>query len=320
MGNSLCSATGVSPSEASQEIVLPRVETKLLDEYMALCKAQGLGFGSWGGAITSQDTLLVIDMQNDFLPADVAPLGGAFGVAEGGSTVGYICSLIRAFNQVGALVVATRDYHPLEHSSFIPQGGPFPAHCVQGSPGSKFFPAIGDALKKASDSGKGKVEIAFKGFVEEVDSFGAMKYDEAYYKEHVGHCQWQCQSTNKDQVSCAGPWTGGFCFKCANLQNDIDAPPDVMAVMYKDRRPLEKVIGKGGRMLVVGLALDYCVLDSAVNGAKIGYKAFIAAEAARAANIPGLGTFGSGFLTDPKFFTDKLKTNNITLVHVSDIK
>ena len=35
------------------------------------------------------------------------------------------------------LVVATRDWHPPDHGSFAAQGGPWPPHCVQGTPGAE---------------------------------------------------------------------------------------------------------------------------------------------------------------------------------------
>jgi hypothetical protein len=45
--------------------------------------------------------------------------------------------LIHAFSKAGAKIIASKDYHPDGHVSFMEQGGPFPAHCVQGSPGSQ---------------------------------------------------------------------------------------------------------------------------------------------------------------------------------------
>ena len=90
------------------------------------------------------DALVVIDMQADFLPHDAAlnPHGGRFGVPEGDHLVGTIVRLIDAATDAGATVVATRDYHPFDHVSFTTQGGPFPAHCVQGTKGSKLVPPM----------------------------------------------------------------------------------------------------------------------------------------------------------------------------------
>ncbi len=78
------------------------------------------------------DALLVIDMQVDFLP------GGALGVAAGHEVVAPINHLIELYREQGLPVVASRDWHPQDHCSFAPQGGPWPPHCVAGTPGAGF--------------------------------------------------------------------------------------------------------------------------------------------------------------------------------------
>lgn len=93
------------------------------------------------------DVLVVVDMQNDFIPG--AEGGGRLGTSEGKQISPLICDLIAAAAAGGARVVATRDYHPRSHCSFDANGGPFPVHCVQGCPGSHFFPPIAEALDRA---------------------------------------------------------------------------------------------------------------------------------------------------------------------------
>lgn len=78
------------------------------------------------------DALLVIDMQVDFLP------GGALGVADGQETIAPVNHLIELFAARGLPVFASRDWHPVGHCSFIEQGGPWPVHCIAGSPGAAF--------------------------------------------------------------------------------------------------------------------------------------------------------------------------------------
>jgi nicotinamidase/pyrazinamidase len=73
--------------------------------------------------------LLIIDLQNDFLP------GGALAVPHGDEVIVPINKL--AASGPFGLVVATRDWHPPEHSSFSAQGGPWPAHCVAGTQGAQ---------------------------------------------------------------------------------------------------------------------------------------------------------------------------------------
>ena len=91
--------------------------------------------------------LLVVDIQNDFLP------GGALGVKEGDSIIPITNEIIHyPFD----LIVATKDWHPYTHGSFadnhsgkkigdhINLGGLdqilWPVHCLQGSQGSEFAP------------------------------------------------------------------------------------------------------------------------------------------------------------------------------------
>lgn len=76
--------------------------------------------------------LIVVDMQNDFCP------GGALGVA-GGDLLGP--ALGRAAEGAGT-VVATRDHHPANHVSFSSRGGPWPSHCVVGTPGAELHPSV----------------------------------------------------------------------------------------------------------------------------------------------------------------------------------
>ena len=105
--------------------------------------------------IGPDDALVVIDMQRDFVPADPLgnPNGGRFGVAEGLDIIDTIVKLVDMAADPGATVCATRDYHPHDHKSFVPQGGPFPPHCVQGTVGARFMPQIAAALARALAQG-----------------------------------------------------------------------------------------------------------------------------------------------------------------------
>jgi nicotinamidase/pyrazinamidase len=71
--------------------------------------------------------LIIVDVQNDFCP------GGALAVAGGDEVIEPINSLAREMD----VVVATRDWHPPDHRSFVSQGGPWPVHCVQDTPGAE---------------------------------------------------------------------------------------------------------------------------------------------------------------------------------------
>lgn len=82
------------------------------------------------------DALLIVDVQSDFLP------GGSLAVPRGDEVVAVLNGCVQAFRQAGLPVVATRDWHPPDHCSFRPQGGPWPPHCVAGSAGAGFAPGL----------------------------------------------------------------------------------------------------------------------------------------------------------------------------------
>lgn len=80
--------------------------------------------------LSNHDALIVVDVQNDFLP------GGSLGVPNGDQVIHPLNRCICAFLACQSLVVLTRDWHPINHCSFQPQGGPWPVHCIQGSEGA----------------------------------------------------------------------------------------------------------------------------------------------------------------------------------------
>ena len=94
--------------------------------------SEGAGTVSLGAG----DVLLVVDVQNDFLP------GGALGVQAGDRVVPVLNRYIRHFLSQGLPVIFTRDWHPPKHCSFQAQGGPWPPHCVAGSEGAEFAPGL----------------------------------------------------------------------------------------------------------------------------------------------------------------------------------
>lgn len=92
--------------------------------------------------------LIIVDIQNDFLP------GGALAVPDGGAIIQIVNAVIQRSKRAGHLIVATQDLHPSDHKSFASQhpGKPagsvinldgldqvlWPDHCVQGTAGSDF--------------------------------------------------------------------------------------------------------------------------------------------------------------------------------------
>jgi nicotinamidase/pyrazinamidase len=86
--------------------------------------------------LSNTDALLITDIQNDFL------YGGALPVPQGEQVIPILNEYARRFSQHGAHVLASRDWHPINHMSFKAQGGPWPPHCVQETDGAKFHPDL----------------------------------------------------------------------------------------------------------------------------------------------------------------------------------
>lgn len=78
------------------------------------------------------DALIVVDVQNDFLK------GGSLEVPQGKDVIPVLNRYIEAFRSKGLPIIATRDWHPLNHCSFKAQGGPWPPHCVVDTEGAQF--------------------------------------------------------------------------------------------------------------------------------------------------------------------------------------
>lgn len=95
------------------------------------------------------DALLVIDLQNGFMP------GGALEVPEGTETIPLVNAMVDKFE----VIIMSQDWHPDGHSSFASQHegkkpydeveapyGPqtlWPDHCVMGTKGQGFFVGVG---------------------------------------------------------------------------------------------------------------------------------------------------------------------------------
>ncbi len=106
------------------------------------------------------DVLLVVDVQNDFLP------GGALPVPDGDAVIPVLDSYGEKFDHCGLPVLASRDWHPPDHCSFKQQGGPWPPHCVAGTHGAELASAL--ALPRHS-------EIISKGEARDRDAYSAFQ-------------------------------------------------------------------------------------------------------------------------------------------------
>lgn len=80
--------------------------------------------------------LLLVDVQNDFCP------GGALPVPDGDRVIPPLNRVSAAFREAGDPVFASRDWHPPDTRHFQDRGGPWPPHCVAGTPGARFHPDL----------------------------------------------------------------------------------------------------------------------------------------------------------------------------------
>jgi nicotinamidase/pyrazinamidase len=84
----------------------------------------------------TRDALIIVDVQNDFCP------GGALPVPAGDEVAPVLSVYAARFAAAGAPVFATRDWHPERTRHFRSGGGAWPPHCIQGTPGAAFHPAL----------------------------------------------------------------------------------------------------------------------------------------------------------------------------------
>jgi len=124
------------------------------------------------------NALLLVDIQNDFLP------GGALGVPDGDKVVPAANRLQKRFE----LVVATQDWHPANHGSFAanhPGRQPgdiidlnglsqilWPVHCVENTPGAAFAPGFDT---------RQVTQVFHKGTEPDIDSYSAL-FDNGHRK------------------------------------------------------------------------------------------------------------------------------------------
>ena len=200
--------------------------------------------------------LIIVDVQNDFLP------GGALAVPDGDEVVPVINFLKPSFQ----LIIATQDWHPPGHGSFAsshPGKKPgdiislngleqilWPDHCAQKSRGASF----------ASSLDISHIEKVFrKGTDVDIDSYSGF-YDNGHKKD-----------------------TGmnGFL-------HDIGVD----------------------EIFVVGLAADYCVKFTALDGAQNGFKTHVVLDATRAVNMQE-GDFDRAM--------SEMKESGVTMVNSKDI-
>jgi nicotinamidase/pyrazinamidase len=162
--------------------------------------------------------LIVVDVQNDFIP------GGTLPTAGGDQVVQPLNTYIQLVTQAGGKAFASRDWHPENHVSFRSRGGPWPPHCLQNSWGAQFHAD----LRLPADA-----RILSKGYDSDLEAYSAFD------------------------------GTG-------------------LASLLREERIT--------RVLVGGLATDYCVYNTALDALKLGLETWLLTDAIRAVDaLPGDG-------------------------------
>jgi len=161
----------------------------------------------------SRDALIIVDVQNDFLP------GGSLAVPDGDAVIAVLNRLIAIFAAKRLPIVASRDWHPANHCSFQAQGGPWPIHCVADTRGAGFAADL--KLPRGT-------KIVSKATTSERDAYSAFEGTElrAWLRER-----------------------------------NVD------------------------RLVVGGLATDYCVRKTAEDALRAGFDVVVVEDAVRAVNI-----------------------------------
>jgi nicotinamidase/pyrazinamidase len=181
----------------------------------------------------SGDVLVIVDVQNDFLP------GGALAVPHGDAVIAPINRLARGF----AHVVITQDWHPAGHISFatshagrtafetidVPYGRQvlWPVHCVQGTPGADLASGLNVPHAQL---------VIRKGCHGHIDSYSAF------------------------------------------MEADRQTPTGLSG--YLRERGFT-------RLFVAGLATDFCVAWTALDGRAAGFEVSVIEDACRAIDLDG---------------------------------
>ena len=192
------------------------------------------------------DALLVVDMQNDFMP------GGALAVERGDVFLEQVNALMALFKEHGLPVGFTQDWHPPDHNSFASQHpgkepfelheergiGPvlWPDHVVQGTWGAEFH---SDLDTRYADA------IIRKGYHTKVDSYSGFLEN-----DHVTETGLDGYLRGRDVKRificglaadyCAyftaadGAEKGYETFYLSDLTNPVGSPPDSVEKAVKD--------------------------------------------------------------------------------------
>lgn len=146
-------------------------------------------------------TLVIVDCQNDFITGTMAVKGAKTAVKE-------IKKFVENHRKDIKKVIFTLDWHPYNHMSFKRNGGIWPQHCVQHTPGACIEPKL---LKFIQSKGI-DCQFSLKGELEEVEQYGAFDSIELIKDELTSYYCFDDKitaSSNSDFVVCG--IAGDYC-------------------------------------------------------------------------------------------------------------
>ena len=117
-------------------------------------------------------TLIIVDCQNDFISGTMAVNGAK-------EVVNNIKNFINENKDEIEKIIFTLDWHPYNHCSFKKDGGKWPIHCVQHTPGA----CIDSKLLKLVQSSGIPFQFSLKG--QEGEQYGAFE-DSEIIKDYLG--------------------------------------------------------------------------------------------------------------------------------------
>ena len=109
-------------------------------------------------------TLIIVDCQNDFISGTLLVKGAKNSIEE-------IKKYVKNHRKEIDKIIFTVDWHPYNHSSFKRNGGQWPNHCVQYTPGACIEPKLLKFVQSLSID----YEVSQKGTIEEVEQYGAFE-------------------------------------------------------------------------------------------------------------------------------------------------
>ncbi len=167
--------------------------------------------------------LVVVDVQHDF-----ADPSGSLYVPRAEEVILVINAEIARAREAGATVVYTQDWHPAATSHFARDGGAWPVHCVGGTRGAQFHPAL---------------HIAEGALFTRKGTGG-----------EDGYSAFSVRDPGAGETSSTG------------LDGELRA------------RGIDRVV-------IAGLATDYCVKETGLDAVRLGFEAVVLTGAVRAVDL-----------------------------------